>query len=151
MTNDICIGRCYEMYETLTKYLPELTKTKYGSWVLDTTNDGSLAHPKHFPFIDYDTTVDEIRNAIYAFEKSHPEYQLTKYNDILAKNHMDRGMQSIKTVDVQDLDGQTVMAMLMAATRIERFCTGAMLDFFESGNIRQWIQRLKDIDDANQE
>lgn len=135
------------MYEALTAYLPELNKASYGEWIVDKENDGSPEHPIHFPFVNYDKTVDGIWNEIYNFEHEHPDFQLTRYNDILAKRGIKWETQSMKSTDVSKLDGQTVMALLMAVTRAERFCDGAMLDFFETGYITKWIQRLKQIDD----
>lgn len=136
------------MYESLTKYLPELDKTSYGDWIIDKENDGSMEHPKQFPFVDYNDVVSNIWDEIYKFAKDHPEYQLTRYSDILARSGIKWETQSMKNADVSKLDGQTVMALLMAVTRAERFCDGAMLDFYDTGYITKWIQRLKTIDDG---
>lgn len=136
------------MYESLTAFLPELNKTSYGDWVIDRENDGSPEHPIHFPFVNYDDVVVGLWHVIYDFEKNHPDYELTRYSDILAKSSIKWEAESMEHADVSDLDGQTVMALLMAATRAERFCEGAMLGFLENGCIKRWIQRLKDIDDG---
>mgnify|MGYP003360576731 FL=1 len=48
--------------------------------------------------------------------------------------------------DTSKLDGQTVMALLVASLRADRFCEGALLGFFESGAIRRWLIRLREID-----
>lgn len=136
------------MYESLTRFLPELNKEKYGKWVIDKETDGSPEHPIHFPFVDYDRVVDRIWDAIYGFEKNHKDFELTKYSEILEKSDIEWSTQSMKEADVSKLDGQTAMALLIAATRAERFCDGAMLDFLESGCIKKWLQRLKDIDDG---
>ena len=74
------------MCEAWTQYLPELNEAECGDWVIDTQNDGPPEHPKHFPVINYDTIIDKIWHAIYAFEKSYPDYQLAKYDGILAKS-----------------------------------------------------------------
>ncbi len=132
----------------LTRFLPELDKAEYGKWVIDRENDGPSGNPLHFPFMDYDGIVDSIWDAIYDFEKDHEDFELMKYSEILSKSNIERNTQSMKEADVSKLDGQTVMALLMAATRIERFCEGAMLDFLGSGCISKWLQRLKDIDDG---
>lgn len=49
--------------------------------------------------------------------------------------------------DVSELDGQAVMALLLGAVRAERFCDGALLDFFEDGSVKRWLLRLREIDD----
>lgn len=138
------------MYESLTRYLPELNKASYGDWIVDKENDGSMEHPKQFPFVDYHDIVGNIWDEIYNFEKEHPDYKLTRYNDILARSGIKWETQSMKNADVSNLDGQTIMALLMAVTRAERFCDGAMLDFFNTGYIQKWIQRLKEIDDGKE-
>ena len=48
--------------------------------------------------------------------------------------------------EVTHLDGQGVMALLMAAVRAERFCDGALYRFFEMGCIQRWFKRLEEID-----
>lgn len=39
------------------------------------------------------------------------------------------------------------MALLLGAVRAERFCDGALLDFFEDGSVKRWLLRLREIDD----
>ena len=38
------------------------------------------------------------------------------------------------------------MALIMAAVRAERFCDGALKEFFENGSIEKWLLRLKELD-----
>lgn len=74
------------MYESLTKYLPELNKDKFGEWVFDDKNDGSPEHPMHFPFVNYDDIVGEIWQAIYDTVDQHPELEIVKwYNELKKK------------------------------------------------------------------
>ena len=42
----------------------------------------------------------------------------------------------MSTVDVNRLDGQGIVALIMAAVRAERFCDGALKEFFENGSIK---------------
>ena len=55
----------------------------------------------------------------------------------------------MKNADVSSLDGKTVVALLVGAIRAERFCDGALLDFFEDGSIVKWLSRLKEIDEGD--
>lgn len=50
--------------------------------------------------------------------------------------------------DVSGLDERCVMALIMGAVRAERFCDGALLNFFNNGSIRKWLERLKKIDEG---
>ena len=56
----------------------------------------------------------------------------------------------MSTVDVSKMDGQGVMALIMAAVRAERFCDGALKEFFENGSIEKWLLRLKEIDEKGE-
>ena len=76
--------------------------------------------------------------------------ELTRYGDILEKANIKWDAQSMKYADVSDLDGRTVMALLVGAVRAERFCDGALLAFCEGGNVAKWLQRLKELDEELQ-
>ena len=48
--------------------------------------------------------------------------------------------------DVSALDAQCIMALIMGAVRADRFCEGALMDFFKDGSIKKWLERLKKLD-----
>ena len=56
----------------------------------------------------------------------------------------------MSAVDVSRMDGQGVMALIMAAVRAERFCDGALKEFFENGSIEKWLCRLKEIEESGE-
>lgn len=80
------------------------------------------------------------------FEKEHSEYSLNKYGEILKEQNIEWGTRSMCAADVSSLSGQQVMALLMGAVRVERFCDGALKEFVENGSITKWLERLKEID-----
>lgn len=94
------------------------------------------------PFVDYSEMVDNFIDDVYAFEESNKDMELTRYGDILKKNGLEWGTDSMKDADVSSLNAQCVLALLMGAVRAERFCDGALLDFFKSGYILKWLERL---------
>ena len=51
----------------------------------------------------------------------------------------------MSVANVSALDGQCVMALIMGAVRAERFCDGALLEFFKDGSIKKWLERLNEI------
>ena len=53
----------------------------------------------------------------------------------------------MRNADVSTLDGSAVMALIVGAIRAERFCDGALLDFFENGNVQKWLERLSELDE----
>ena len=134
------------MYEQLTDILGELPQEEYGSWIIDRENDGSPEHPIQMPFVSYSGLVRKLMDAVFTFEKNHPEYGLNRDRDILEQNGIKWGNVSMDAVNVANKDGICVMALLLGAVRTERFCDGALLGFFQKGSIQRWLERLKEID-----
>lgn len=135
-----------EMYEGLTDILRELPQGEYGSWIIDRENDGSPENPIQMPFVSYSEIVRKFMDAVFTFEKNHPEYGLNRYRDILEQNGIEWGSVSMDAVDVSGKDGICVVALLLGAVRAERFCDGALLGFFQKGSIQRWLECLKEID-----
>lgn len=138
------------MYEGITAFLPRLKNTEYGEWVVDTVNDGSPEHPQQFPFVAYQRVVKELVDATYSFLNQHEEMGLAQYQKILNKANIEWDENSMKNANVSSADGKTVMALLIGAIRAERFCDGALLEFFEDGSIVKWLSRLLEIDKGTQ-
>lgn len=136
-----------EVYKGLTDYLPRIKDIEFGKWYPEKqTGDGSMERPFQMPFVVYDDIVEGLIREVYHFEKEHPEYGLNRYNEILEKHHIEWGDQAMTTADVSNMDGQGVMALLLAAIRAERFCDGALLDFLKKGCIQKWLERLEELD-----
>ena len=126
------------MYQTLTDYLPEIEKNTSGDWTVHSEEP--------MPFIAYIPLVGDFEEEIYNFVESHPEYELGKYQDILRANGISGGIKSIKNADVSQMDDKSVLALLVWAARAERYLTASWLDLFESGAVKKWLLRLKEID-----
>ena len=137
-----------KIYTELTDMLGKIPQDELGNWIIDRENDGTMDHPVQMPFVEYSELVRGFVTAVYRFEEEHSEYGLSGYIHILEKHDIEWGDKSMAAADVSDMDGQGVMALLMGAVRAERFCDGALLDFFENGCIQKWIERLKEIDNV---
>lgn len=136
-----------EVYKGLTDYLPRIRDIEFGKWYPEKqTGDGSMERPFQMPFVVYDDIVEGLIREVYHFEKEHPEYGLNRYIEILEKHHIEWGDQAMTAADVSNMDGQGVMALLLAAIRAERFCDGALLDFLKKGCIQKWLERLEELD-----
>jgi len=83
---------------------------------------------------------------VYTFEESNKDMELTRYGDILKENGLEWGTDSMKDADVSSLNAQCVLALLIGSVRAERFCDGALLDFFKSSYILKWLERLQNIE-----
>mgnify|MGYP006781790899 FL=1 len=134
-------------FESLTKYIQQLKDDKFGDWVIDRENDGTPEHPIHMPFVNYSENVDFFRKDVWRFMEENEDMELNRYRDILNENGIEWGSDSMSEADVSFLNAQCVMALIMGAIRAERFCDGALLDFFENGSILKWLERLKEIDE----
>ena len=135
------------MYEYLTDYISKINGIEYGKWYPEEqTGDGSLERPFQMPFVVYIDIVDGLVRDVYRFEKEHPEYGLNRYHKILERINVKWDDAEMTNADVSDMDGQGVMALLLAAIRAERFCDGALLDFLKKGCIQKWLERLAELD-----
>lgn len=101
------------MYEEINDILEGLPQGEYGSWIIDYENDASTEHPIQMPYVSYSGIAEKLMDAVYTFDKSHPEYGLNRYGDILEWNGIKWGSDSMYAVDVADKDGICVMAMLI--------------------------------------
>ncbi len=137
-------------FDILTKYISMIQSDSIGEWIIDRENDGTLERPIQMPFVDYSEIVRNFINDVYTFEESNNDMELTRYGDILKDNGIEWDTESMKNADVSILNVQCVLALIMGAVRAERFCDGALLDFFKSGYILKWLKKLKDIDEGGE-
>jgi len=133
-------------FDILTKYISMIQSDSIGEWIIDRENDGTLERPIQIPFVDYSEIVRNFINDVYTFEESNNDMELTRYGDILKDNGIEWDTESMKNADVSILNVQCVLALIMGAVRAERFCDGALLDFFKSGYILKWLERLNNIE-----
>ena len=133
-------------FDILTKYISMIQTDSIGEFVIDKENDGTPEHPIQMPFVDYSEMVHNFIDDVYTFEKSNKDMELTRYGEILKDNGLEWDSESMKSADISNLNLQCVMALIMGAVRAERFCDGALLDFFKSGYILKWLERLKSIE-----
>ena len=133
-------------FDILTKYISMIQTDSIGEFVIDKENDGTPEHPIQMPFVDYSEMVHNFINDVYTFEESNKDMELTRYGEILKDNGLEWDSESMKSADISNLNLQCVMALIMGAVRAERFCDGALLDFFKSGYILKWLERLKSIE-----
>lgn len=138
-------------YESLTKYLPQLAEGNFGAWIIDNENDGTIEHPLHMSDVSYAEYVDEFVHDVYGFMESNRDMGLDEYDEILEKNGLGYGekSKSITMADASSLDGQCVMALIVAAIRADRFCEGALLGCLEDGSMQRWLERLKELDEED--
>ena len=133
-------------FDILTKYIPMIQTDSFGEWVIDKENDGTPEHPIQMRSVRYSEMVSNFIDDDYTFEESNTDMELTSYGEILKDNGLEWDAESMKNADVSNLNAQCVLALIMGAVRAERFCDGALLDFFKSGCIFKWLERLNSIE-----
>lgn len=138
-------------FESLTKYLSQLSNDNIGTWIIDSENDGTPEHPIQMPFVNYSRLVHNFVEDVYAFMEANENFELNRYGDILQENGLEWSDKSMSEADVSDKDARCVMALIMGAVRAERFCDGALLGFFKDGSIRKWLARIQEIDEKTTE
>ena len=137
----------HSKFGSLTKFIDKIDATEsFGEWVIDKENDGTPERPIHMPWVDYNSMVDGFVRDFYQFSKAHPEYELSRYNEILVENNIEWGAEVMSSAVTDSLNEQCILAMIMGVIRADRFCEGALLSFFKDGCISKWLKRLKDID-----
>ena len=137
------------MYEALTNLIERLDTDCPGKWMHEEGHAGTREDPIPMPWIKYDETVVELIDEIYRFVKEHEEFNLRHYEDVLAKKGIKWDLKSMKAAPVSELDGTTIMALLVGIVRAERFCDGIILEVVEDGTVEAWLRRLKEIDTEN--
>ena len=40
-------------YEKMTKYIPFISNSPFGEWIIDNKNDGTTENPIQMPFVNY--------------------------------------------------------------------------------------------------
>ena len=90
-------------------------------------------------------------HAIYDIEENYPEYELTKYGEILKEHDIEWGQRSMEEADVSAMDIQGILALLMGMVRGERFFDGTILSMLKSGTVFRWLERLKEIVEQQKE
>jgi hypothetical protein len=133
-------------FDVLTKYISMIQSDSIGKWIVDNENDGTLEHPIQMQFVAYSNLVNSFQMDLYKFCDEHPEYEHTRYNETLENNCLVWNTESMQAADVSKLDAKCVIALLIGASRADRFCEGALLNFFEIGCILKWLVRLNNIE-----
>ena len=127
------------MYESLTRYLVVFKEDGYGRWVID-------ENQVHFPYVNYEEAVRNFLGDVMVFVDAHEEMRLKSYHAILEDLGIEKSTEVMAEADAESLDGQAVMALIVASMRGERFCDGFLLRLLNEGCVVKWLKRLKEID-----
>lgn len=133
-------------FNILTKYIPIIQADSIGVWVLNKENDGTLERPIQASYVNYSEMVNNFIDDVYIFHENNKDMELNRYVEILKDNGLEWDSESMENADDSNLNTQCVLALIMGVVRAERFCDGALLDFFKNGCILKWLERLSSIE-----
>ena len=68
---------------------------------------------------------------------------LEKDKELLKERNIEWEQQSMKNVDVSNMDAQGVMALFMGMVRGERFCDGTIMKMIKSGAVKKMAPAFK--------
>ena len=79
-------------FDKLIGLLEPLETDSVGEWIIDKEHKGNEEDdPIHFPYPKYTEVVNELIDAVYKFEDENPEYELTKYGELLKERGLEWG------------------------------------------------------------
>lgn len=132
------------MYEKVTAYLGKL---KPAHWKYpENQGDGSHENPYVAGWPEYDETTKEFMHKMYEFVPNGGQ----NYDEVIYKATGFDGHDELTKVDVSKLDGDTILYMIFSRVRGERFSDGLFGSYVADGTMDKWLNRLKEIDEANQ-
>ncbi len=135
-----------EKHEILTQFIPLLQEVdEIGGW--GKSKDDRVIHGKPVQSLafQYNETVDRFIRTVL---EETPEEEYFSYNKTLEENGLSYKQPVLAAADVSNLDSKAIIAMLNAIIAGERFSPGAVGHFIKNGCIIRWLERLKDIDRA---
>ena len=133
-------------FAELTKYIPLIEQDEIGCWYVDRKHKGTREDPVQFPFVVFSEMLNHFIDDVYSLVEKYPEWELNHYGQILEENGLRWDSRSMGSAIVDDLDARCICALLVGAVRAERFCDGALMEFFKDGSVKRWLQRLAELD-----
>ena len=83
---------------------------------------------------------------VVSFCDKHEEFDFKNYLEILTKAKIKVG--SLSDVDITKYDEKTIVLMIFAAIRAERFCEGTLMFYIKNGTLIRWLKRLEEFDNG---
>ena len=129
-------------YQRLTNYIKVFTDHYCaGKWILGGEKSGGDVRPLRVPFVDYDSK-------IYDFTRDMNGFMDQQYDETL-NNWGVNPQEEKEKIDVTEADDKEVLALITYVIRSERICDGEMKSVVESGTMKRWLERLREIDLEN--
>ena len=102
---------------------------------------------KYIDKFENNEKINDFYLEFYHFMCVYPEYELTRYAEILEKNNLKWETNSMRSADVSNLGEECVLALITGVFRADHFSEGVLEEFIKDGFISSWLNRLKALDD----
>ena len=140
-----------KMYESLTKFIPDLEKGDFGGWT-EQTGDGTPEKPLEFCHIEYSEPVHKLLDTLFEFRKVHGrELKLDFYPAIMDEIGTRWQGKDPSDIDVSVLDGRLIVGFLLVEISMCRFSDSVFLDLCKAGTVLRCLKRLKEIDETEED
>lgn len=150
---EVFLGADQESFHLLTKYIPKFSQVGSDRELFDRLTEEELEDEEFWSLEEASDRMGEdsglvssFLEEVYSFSKDHPEYELPAYESILKKLGLAWSQEDLASADPEMLDGQSILALLIATIRADYHQEGILREFFESGIILGWLKRLKTLD-----
>lgn len=128
------------MYEQVTSYLGKL---KPAQWKYpENQGDGSHENPYIAGWPEYDEITSEFMHKMYEFVPNGGQ----NYDEVIYKATGHDCHNDLTTVDVSNLDGNTILYMIFSIVRGERFSGGLFGSYVANGTMDKWLTKLQELD-----
>ena len=131
-------------YEQLTKYISLIDLNNCGDW--KSINDQTSEDYVDFPYLQYNEIVYKFIEDVVSFCDKHEEFDFKNYREILKKAKIKVG--ALSDVNVTKQDEKTIVLMIFATIRAERFCEGTLMFYIKDGTLIRWLKRLEEFDNG---
>ena len=121
------------MYESLTKYIPEISNP--GEWVIDNSDEEVI----HLPYVSF-------HSEIYGFIREAAKFIVYDYMDITKRIRKDQNVECVEEIDASNLTANDILSLITYSIQANKFCEGRLYELMKDGSVEKWLKRLTELD-----
>ena len=121
------------MYESLTKYIPEISNP--GEWVIDNSDEEVI----HLPYVSF-------HSEIYGFIREAAKFIVYDYMDITKRIRKDQNVECVEEIDASNLTANDILSLITYGIQANKFCEGRLYELMKDGSVEKWLKRLAELD-----
>lgn len=125
------------MYESLTKYIPEISNP--GKWVVGNADEEVI----HLPYVSF-------RSEIYGFISEAAKFIVYDYMDITKRIRENQNVDCVEEIDVSKLTANDILSLITYSIQANKFCEGRLYGLMKDGSVVKWLKRLEALDELSE-